>query len=1103
MSPLLNLLNTGEFLGSAFAGGMLVNLSSSVVWDQLAPVGPKLKNLLQIDEEGEIKNHDLQRSIVYAQCRSAIDVIDRVLLEDYGAERSKLKDLLTSINRFKAGAGSNDEVQLLWGIRGEIAKVMKAVRDTDREIVDQAILWPGSADQLLKAGVTSPNDFQSLREEVVENLIHVLAQDVAGQSLPDSFKKRLREEWFDLFSLAFREEVKTNERTRTAYFLKAFEDLETQLGLQSGLIEDGFDRLSKALSHQSRSLQGIRSVLDSLVARIDGMGHEPRENDWSQLAGELESKIQTALTDYAISAQRERKKILNTTQEIRRDVKTLLKGFRLGETARPRELPPEAERLVGREQSVKDLIGELMAHKKVAVVAVGGVGKTALCAKVIREFEKMPEGVAGTKKGIYAHDFYQKPSMEDFYETILRQAQRPEEDVRKQLTVVHAILHQPGILLYLEGAEKLNDKDQRELLTLLGSEAFLLLTSRPPYHGSLKTFEVDPLTTEEGAELIAGILSASKESCRELARYLGGHPLACQLAATTARKGSRTADEFLERLIEQGLSELDPLRPPSENLSKEVIGALCRQIVESLITDCPVEAGDVNPAVAAFHRLSLGNTLPTPLSVLRELGSGEERVLALLVEHGLAESSRVAGAAEEEPAYALKHALLGEWAKNGLSEWGRSRRDLAGEGKAWSIDFGNELFKSKKLEGGPVRYSALVALTEAILKECLRSLENTNRELLWLFWLPAGLHQTFAIYGKAEELWREALEEISVETENAETDQATILNNLAQLLKATNRLEEAEPLMRRALTIEEGSYGAEHPNVARGLNNLALLLKTTNRLEEAEPLMRRALTIDEGSYGAEHPDVAIDLNNLAHLLQATNRLEEAEPLMRRALTIDEGSYGAEHPNVARDLNNLALLLKATNRLEEAEPLMRRALTIDEGSYGAEHPDVAIDLNNLAHLLQATNRLEEAEPLMRRALTIDEGSYGAEHPNVARDLNNLAQLLQATNRLEEAEPLMRRALTIDEGSYGAEHPDVAIDLNNLAQLLQATNRLEEAEPLMRRGLFILFLFKVRTGHPNPNIDAVVRNFVSLRKELGETEEVAQAAARQVASKAGLG
>ena len=37
--------------------------------------------------------------------------------------------------------------------------------------------------------------------------------------------------------------------------------------------------------------------------------------------------------------------------------------------------------------------------------------------------------------------------------------------------------------------------------------------------------------------------------------------------------------------------------------------------------------------------------------------------------------------------------------------------------------------------------------------------------------------------------------------------------------------------------------GAGHPDVARDLNNLAQLLYATNRLDEAEPLMERVLVI--------------------------------------------------------------------------------------------------------------------------------------------------------------------------------------------------------------------------------------------------------------------
>jgi hypothetical protein len=42
---------------------------------------------------------------------------------------------------------------------------------------------------------------------------------------------------------------------------------------------------------------------------------------------------------------------------------------------------------------------------------------------------------------------------------------------------------------------------------------------------------------------------------------------------------------------------------------------------------------------------------------------------------------------------------------------------------------------------------------------------------------------------------------------------------------------------------DEKSFGSEHPNAATDLNNLADLLRATNGLAEAEPLYRQVLRI--------------------------------------------------------------------------------------------------------------------------------------------------------------------------------------------------------------------------------------------------------------------
>ena len=95
---------------------------------------------------------------------------------------------------------------------------------------------------------------------------------------------------------------------------------------------------------------------------------------------------------------------------------------------------------------------------------------------------------------------------------------------------------------------------------------------------------------------------------------------------------------------------------------------------------------------------------------------------------------------------------------------------------------------------------------------------------------------------------------------------------------------EAEKQLVTALTIAEG-IGTENPEVATSLSNLALLYDAQGRYDEAEPLYRRALAIQEKTLDPNDPFVAISLTNLGHLYRIQGRYSEAEPLYKRSLAI--------------------------------------------------------------------------------------------------------------------------------------------------------------------------------------------------------------------------
>lgn len=84
-----------------------------------------------------------------------------------------------------------------------------------------------------------------------------------------------------------------------------------------------------------------------------------------------------------------------------------------------------------------------------------------------------------------------------------------------------------------------------------------------------------------------------------------------------------------------------------------------------------------------------------------------------------------------------------------------------------------------------------------------------------------------------------------------------------------------------------------------------------DRLEEAEPLVRRVLRIDEKVWGPAK--IATDLNNLALLLYETDRLVEAEPLMRRALSLavsQRKQGGGRHSNEETFAENHLAMVEA-------------------------------------------------------------------------------------------------------------------------------------------------------------------------------------------------
>ncbi len=337
----------------------------------------------------------------------------------------------------------------------------------------------------------------------------------------------------------------------------------------------------------------------------------------------------------------------------------------------------------------------------------------------------------------------------------------------------------------------------------------------------------------------------------------------------------------------------------------------------------------------------------------------------------------------------------------------------------------------------------------------------------------AQLENVGGDYVAAEARFREAL---SWARESADVDvQAHVLRRFAHLLGERERVPEAEAMLREALELYRGRYGALHPEIALALNDLAALIRGHDpaaaeiALREAERTQRRLFE------GAAHAHLATTLANLGTLLHERGRLPEAERAFDEALAVGRAVYGAEHPKLAATLNNLARLRLDQGRYAEAEHGLREALAMQEHALGPEHAETANTLDNLGQALVMQGRSAEAEPLYQRALAIARARLGPRHTRVARLLNNLGDTAQTRQDLPAAERFYREALALWRELRGAGDPEVAATLHNLASLLDQRGQLAQAEQHEREAYALV---RARWGADHPRSAQMAITLASL-------------------------
>jgi hypothetical protein len=256
----------------------------------------------------------------------------------------------------------------------------------------------------------------------------------------------------------------------------------------------------------------------------------------------------------------------------------------------------------------------------------------------------------------------------------------------------------------------------------------------------------------------------------------------------------------------------------------------------------------------------------------------------------------------------------------------------------------------------------------------------------------------------------------------------------AALFQADATGEEADALALRAIDAHEAA-GRDDAELAGLIATVGWRRYWVGRYAEAEPLLLRALAMQERLLGAGDLATAGTARQLAIMYDHRGFDVDPEPYYRQALASYEQIHDEYHPDVLDAHYRLADYLHRQDRDNDAEPLFERLIaTLAAGGPAIDLGKIHWILGGCCDYLRNAGREAEAKAIEERASLYDpylqsckseaervEAAFGSGSLELAEALKNLASAYAVVGQVNEAEAAANRAVEILESKLGPDHP----------------------------------------------------------------------------------
>jgi len=234
---------------------------------------------------------------------------------------------------------------------------------------------------------------------------------------------------------------------------------------------------------------------------------------------------------------------------------------------------------------------------------------------------------------------------------------------------------------------------------------------------------------------------------------------------------------------------------------------------------------------------------------------------------------------------------------------------------------------------------------------------------------------------------------------------ARLHEQIGVALWGLGRAREAAEHLNQAYDLQDGALPWWDSSSLRVANIRGDVLRAADRLPEAEALAREWLARTRERFGEDHEQTVRFGTNLADAQAAAGRLTDAlrqyeDVLLQARRTLDD-----THPDKAEIITSFARTQLRAERWLEGEALAREAWSLQLAAQGPTNPGTLWARTTLGQALLGRSRFDEAEVHLREAAELFEETIGPRRLFTIETRFQLARLYSLQDRKAEAISLL--------------------------------------------------------------------------------------------------